>query len=468
MLKHKTPLVIGGVAIFTLLVISGNVILGSFAGSLQNAGFAQLVASTNEAKPKTDLPKPTPTTPPSLKLPAPQVLLKNAALEQLPKLIDYAGSKVPEDLVNLYKGTELKQTLKSSSEDLAKMVVAGNLSNTEFEAALRDVFGTATTDTATFANGLMDKYNLKNIAVTLANDPTNTKAITDAIKQEVQDYAKEEINKLANQAIGKMFPVLEGVEIDFTKLDAKSLKSSMRSMVINAMAQSYLGPEYVAVYMVVSTVCPKCMVAAHAELRRFDKNYLQPATGKIADEWDRFEDRLKASSAKFGQQISAEIARLKDRVAAELKRQKQQVELEARRNEVRFQEQLKRAQDSRVGQEVERQLNDIADASTVVVTRAQAEAQREFDDVSKEATRLGKRAEAEVKRQISDVKTELKTVTAKAKTALMQNVKSVANQAQKAKEKVEAELKRAAEKVQAELNRAKETVKKWGKKLKCC
>lgn len=403
--------------------------------------------------------------------------LRNNLAQQAPKLVEYAGINVPENLATLYKTTSFKETVKDTTEKLGSMVLTGNITDTQVENALRGVFSTATTDTAVFAANLMDKYNLKNVATIILKDPKNTKAIKEMVGQEIQKYAEQEINKLANQAIGTIFPALQGIEFDFANLNSKTLKSTLRSAIVNAMAQSYLGPQYVAVYLAVSTVCPSCMEKTHAELRRFDKNYIQPATEKIGDEWDRFEDRVKAESARVGKQISAELDRLSNRISTELERQRKQVEAQAQRAKEQFQDELKRAQDSRIGKEIERQLNDISNGASRGIDKAQAELQRELNDVVKEADRHGKRVAAEIGRQVADAQVQIKRLGTSAKSELQREVKSVTNEAQRVKERVEAELKRAAdrveaeakraaEKAQAELDRLKAKAKKYKKKLR--
>lgn len=395
-----------------------------------------------------------------------QQQLKKEAKARTPELIDYAGSKVPVQLVNLYKGTDLKHTVQDTTEKLSQMVVAGNISNTQVEEALRGVFSTAATDTGAFTAGLMDKFNLKNAATILLSNPKNSKEIKEAIGEEIKKYAEQEMNKLANQAIGAIFPALQGVQFDFTDMSTKNLKSTLRSAIVNALAQSYLGPQYVAVYLAVSTVCPPCMQKTHAELRRFDKNYIQPVTENIGDEWNRFEDRVKAESERVGKQISAEWKRLNDRVSAELDRQRKQVVAEAERTRQRYQAELKRAQDSRIGKEIERQLNDIENQASRVINSANAELQRELDYVLRESTKLGKKVGAELRREVADAKNTLRSLASNTRMELKKEVKSIANQAQDAKDKIEAEAKRAAEKVQAEAKRAANKVKAEAKRFK--
>lgn len=238
-------------------------------------------------------------------------------------LANYASQKIPDELLKLYPETDIANTVGKSMEKLDKFVLSGSISETKVEEVLREVFSTAATDTGEFAVNMLGKESIRNFAEILIKDPKNTKAIKAAIENEFKNYAKQEANKLANQALAKLVPAFAGVEFDFTKpINSKTIKSTLRSMIINAMAQSYLGPQYVALYTVVSIACPSCMVKTQAELKRFDKNYLQPVTGKIANEYDRFEDSLKAESKRIGNQIKAELNRLKGRVSAELDRQK--------------------------------------------------------------------------------------------------------------------------------------------------
>jgi len=247
------------------------------------------------------------------------------------KQVNYLGVMTPENLVNLYKGSDFKQTVKETTENLGKMVIAGKISEAQVESVFHEVFDAAKIDTSIFAKGLLDKYSLTNIAVSVLKDPKNIDAIKQEIGKEIQKYAEQEMNKLANQAIGTMFPILQGVQFDFTEMNSKTFKSTLRNTIVNALAQSYLGPEYVAVYLAVSTVCPTCMEKTHAELRRFDKKYLQPGTEKIGEEWGRFEDRVKAESERVGKQISAELKRAADKVKAEAARAKEKVKAEADR-----------------------------------------------------------------------------------------------------------------------------------------
>lgn len=382
-----------------------------------------------------------------------KVLKKKTSVEQIirkqtPKLVNYAGSKVPKDLLDLYSVTDIQQTVKDTTNNLSKMVIAGSITETQVEGVLRDVFSTASIDTGIFATGLMDKYSLQNVAVIILQNPKDTKALTAALKQEIEAYAEQEINKLANQALATMFPIFQGVQIDFTNLSSKTLKSTLRSTIINAMAQSYLGPQYVAVYIAVSTVCPSCMEKTHAELRRFDKKYLQPGTEKMGDEWGRFEDRVKAESERVGKQIADEFNRLRERISAEFNRQKEQVESISKKTLELYQDQLKKAQESRIGKEIERQLTDIYNAEVKLIDIQIAEFKRQLDDFLKAEEYITKQ---EIKILVTQFYTAeidaLKSIGTKAKNELKREVKTVADAAQKAKEKVEAELKRVAKRL---------------------
>ena len=371
-------------------------------------------------------------------------------------LAEYASREVPEALLKLYPETDIANTVKKSTEKLGKFVLSGSISGIKVEEVMREVFSTAVTDTGEFAINMLGKESVRNFAEILIKDPKNTKAIKAAVENEFKNYAKQEANKLANQALAKLVPAFAGVEFDFTKpVNSKTIKATLRSMIINAMAQSYLGPQYVALYTVVSIACPSCMVKTQAELKRFDKNYLQPVTGKIANEYDRFEDVLKAESKRIGNQVKEEFNRLKGRVSAELGREKKQVVAEANRANEHFNAELKRAQDSKIGKEIERELTDYYETVGGTIDRFGQEMQREYEDVAAEGERVAKRYVAELRREINSAKNELNRYVSNTKNQLKKQVKTVAGQAQSFKNKVEAELKRAADKVKAEASRIK-------------
>lgn len=380
-------------------------------------------------------------------------------------LAEYASREVPEALLKLYPETDIANTVKKSTEKLGKFVLSGSISETKVEEVMREVFSTAVADTGEFAINMLGKESIRNFAEILIKDPKNAKAIKAAIENEFKNYAKQEVNKLANQVFEKftssiLGPAFAGVEFDFTKpINSKTIKTTLRSMIINAMAQSYLGPQYVALYTVVSVACPSCMVKTQAELKRFDKSYLQPVTGKIANEYDRFEDVLKTESKRIGNQVKEELNRLKGRVSAELGREKGQVVAEVNRANEHFNAELKRAQDSKIGKEIERELTDYYETVGGTIDRFGQEMQREYEDVAAEGERVAKRYVAELRREINSAKNELNRYVSNTKNQLKKQVKSVASQAQSFKNKVEAELKRAADKVEAELKRAADKVK---------
>lgn len=377
------------------------------------------------------------------------LVVKNA-----PKLIKYAGKMLPKNLVLPYRDTDVKQTVLDTASGLRSIIIEGDISNTKVEGVVRDLFGSAVADTGVFATEMMTKYNLQNVAKTILKDPKNAKAIGAAVQAEVENYAKAELNKLANQALGTFFPVLQGVQFDFTNLNSKTLKSTIRSAIVNALAQSYLGPQYVAVYLAVSTVCPPCMQKAHAELRRFDKNYIRPLTDSVDAEWGRFEDRVKAESARVGKQISAELNRLKDRVGAEFTRQREDVQAELNRAKTKFNAELERAKQSKVGIEITRELTGIQNEAVREFNQAKAELEREYRDVAAEAKRVSKRVGAEIQREINDQLTAMKKLGNSARNELTREAKQVSEKAKEVKNKIQAELKRIADQAQAALNKA--------------
>lgn len=371
-----------------------------------------------------------------------------------PKLIKYAGKKVPENLVNLYNGTTLANTSKSMAEKLKEITVEGNITGTDVEKVLRDTFATAATDTGNFASGLVQKYSLANIAKEILKNPKDKDIIAKAVQEEIKTYAEQELNKLANQALGQIFPIFQGVQIDFTNLNEKTLKATLRSAIVNALAQSYLGPQYVIVYMAVSTLCPPCMEKAHAELRRFDKNYIQPATEKIGDEWNRFADRVKEESARVGKQINAEWNRLKEKVSAEYDRTKEKISAETTRAKEKFDAELERAKNSKIGEEIGRQLNDAREEAERAFDKAKAELEREYKNIGAEAKRVGKRVGTEIQREINDRLSVAKKLGNSAKEELQREAKQYVEKAKKIKDKIQEELKRVEEQAKAALQKA--------------
>ncbi len=391
---------------------------------------------------------------------------KGATTIVLPKLIDYLDNKVPQPLVDAYKGTTLKNTVQDVTSSLNKMVLEGNMSNTQVEGVLRDVFSTALTDTNNFASELLTKHSLQNIAITILQNPKDLDALRKAAEDEIKAYAEQELNKLANQAIGALFPIMQGIQFDFTKMNKDTFKATLRSAIINALAQSYLGPGYAVAYMAVATICPPCMEKMHAELRRFDKKYLQPGTEKIGEEWNRFADRVSEESSRVGKQIAAEYERLKKRVSAEAQRQKEDVEAEAKRAEKQIKEQFEKAKNSKIGKEVEREFNDVIAAHNELTKKAVAEFNREAQDALEEGKRISIRMGKELEREVKQHLDIVKKAGSLAEKELKKEAKQLTNEAQRLKDKVQAELKRIEDKAKAEANRLKKKVKKAKKKLR--
>lgn len=451
------------------LVIAASLITTVSIGGIASAKRLTKKKTTTQQKGKSPVNKSDPSltieAPPSNEHPTgKKTSKKNATREKvvntvMPQVVDYLDRKVPADLVNLYKGTTLVETSNDVTKSLNKIITEGNITNTAVEDALRDTFSMALTDTNAFAGGFFTKYNLQNIATVALKNPKDIDAIKKAAQEEIKAYAEQEINKLANQALAAVFPVFQGVQIDFTNLNRKTLKATLRSAIINALAQSYLGPQYAAVYLAVSVVCPTCMVKTQAELRRFDKNYIQPLTDKAEAEWGRFEDRVKAESERVKKQIAAEYDRLKKRLSAELDRQRKDIQDEANRAKERFNAEFERAKNSKVGKEVERQLNDIATESQRTFDRANAEFNRETDDIINEAQRTSKRMAKELAREARQAEQTVKKASTAARDELKRENKRITNEAQRLKDKVQAELKRAASKAKKELKRAKKRLR---------
>ncbi len=390
---------------------------------------------------------------------------KEATAIVLPKLIKYLDNNVPQPLVDAYKGTTLKNTVQDVTSSLNKMVLEGNISDTKVEGVLRDVFSTALSDTNSFAGELLTKHSLQNIATTILQNPKDLDALKKTVEDEIKAYAEQELNKLANQAIGTLFPIMQGIEFDFAKMNKDTFKATLRSAIINALAQSYLGPGYAVAYMAVATICPPCMEKVHAELRRFDKKYLQPGTEKIGEEWNRFADKVSEESNRVKKQISAEYERLKKRVSAEAQRQKEDVEAEAKRAGKQINEQFEKAKNSKVGKEVEREFNDVIAAHSLIAEKAVAEFNREAQDALDEAKRVSVRMSKELEREVKQHINMVKNAGSAAKKELQKEAKQLTNEAQRLKDKIAEELKRAEDKVKAEANRLKKKIKKAKKKL---
>lgn len=232
-----------------------------------------------------------------------------------PSVMKLNGKVIPKDLYNLVKGANIEQTIQSVTGQINATVTKGTkLTNAQTEQFLQELFAQATTDTGNFAADLVSKYNITNLPVSVLRDNQARKQLQQTIKKEMENYAKQELNKLANQTITSFIPQLQGLNINWTNLNEKSVKASLRSMAVNALSQSYLGPQYVAFYLAFETFFPHEAEKVHKELRRFDRNYIQPVTSKIEDEWDRAVNKVKAEAKRVEKKVKAEAKRVKKKL----------------------------------------------------------------------------------------------------------------------------------------------------------
>lgn len=205
-----------------------------------------------------------------------------------------------ERIATLFQAQDQKVTTEETLKTINKMVKEGDkISQTQLESFAGDIFATATSDTEEFAEGVIEKFALKNLPLTLLANEGKMENLEKALKNELEAYAEEELNKLGNEVIAKVFPQLEGLNLNLTELNEDTLKRSLRSWAVNALTQSYLGPQFAVVFGTLEMLFPKEAEKVHAELRRFDKKYLRPATDKIGDEWDRATKKLKKAIDKL-------------------------------------------------------------------------------------------------------------------------------------------------------------------------
>lgn len=237
-------------------------------------------------------------------------------------IIKVNGARLPKELAKLYQGITLEKTIEDFTKDLNSLAKNGTpLTNTEAEKILRDLFSQATTDTGNFANETLEKYKLNNIIDIAISDPKSLRNLDKVVKKEIETYAKNELNKLGNQLITSFLPFNAGLNIDFTDLkNEKKLKAALREGIVNSLAQSFLGPQYVVFYIAFETFFPHEAEKVHKELRRFDKKYIKPATDQVEDEVDRFVERTKAETKRTGERIEKEGKRFEKRVKNEAKR----------------------------------------------------------------------------------------------------------------------------------------------------
>lgn len=293
---------------------------------------------------------------------------REAALE----LVKIGEKQLPDKLFELYIGTTFVNTTQDAIRDINKMLGQGaaKLGSATLEQKLLPIFDTAAKDSSEFAAGVLKKYSLQGLVDIAITKPESLKDVKNAVKNEIEQYAKQELNKLANQVIAQIIPELELLTIDFTKLDPKNLKASLRSMAINALSQSYLGPGYVALYVAFEMLFPKEAAKVHAELRRFDKKYLQPYA-------HAYEDAISTAVEKY----TAEVKRVGKRVGKELEREAKDAVKEAERL------------GKRTEKEIKREAEDV-----------KKEVKREATAVKKEA----KRVEKKVKKATKKLKKKLK------------------------------------------------------------
>ncbi len=255
---------------------------------------------------------------------AAKIEVEKKSREAALQLVQIGEQKLPKELYDLYTGTTFANTAQDAIRDINAMVSSGgtSLSNTVLEGKLQPLFDTAAKDSSDFAAGLIKKYSVESLVNIAITRPESLKDVKEAMKHEMEEYAKQELNKLANQVVAQIFPELAIVTLDFTDLNRKNLKASLRSMAVNALSQSYLGPGYVALYIAFEMLFPKEAAKVHAELRRFDKNYIRPYT-------DAYQDLISTSVEKY----IAEVKRVGKRVDKEIKREAEDVKKEVKRVE---------------------------------------------------------------------------------------------------------------------------------------
>ena len=232
------------------------------------------------------------------------------------KITEFTSNQANKYLSEIYKNTDLTATVQQVTDKLNSYITNGpKLTNSQVEESLRGIFGDAVNDTGAFAQNLLKSHNLQTLVNNCIAKPKScgTKESLDAlhaeIKAQIKEYAKQEVNKIANQVVDHFIPVLQGVDINFTDLNKKNIKANLRQIAINALAQSYLGPEYLIAYAVFETLFPKQAAQVHAELRRFDKKYLQPTTGAIQEGIDSAIEKTSAEAKRFGKRVDKEVNR---------------------------------------------------------------------------------------------------------------------------------------------------------------
>lgn len=267
---------------------------------------------------------------------------REAALE----MVKIGEKQLPGELFDLYTGTTFVNTTQETLRDINNMISKGTaaLPGSTLESKLQPLFDTAAKDSSDFAASVLKKYSLQTLMNTAIMKPESLKDVKSAVKKEMEEYAKQELNKLANEVVRQIIPELEILTIDFTKLDSKNLKASLRSMAVNALSQSYLGPGYVALYVAFEMLFPKEAAKVHAELRRFDKKYLQPYTNAYEDAITTAVDKYTAEVKRVGKRVEKEIKREAEDVKKEAERAGKRVEKEVKREAESVKKEVKRAE----------------------------------------------------------------------------------------------------------------------------
>lgn len=248
------------------------------------------------------------------------------AREAALNLVQIGEQKIPKELYDLYSGETMSNTVSEATKALNSLITDGKkFTDSQVEEKLRGVFSDATKDTENFATELTKKYALQGLVNVAIQNPKNIKNVQKLVEQEIKDYAKKEVNKLANEVVAAFIPELAGLTINFTDLNKKNLKASLRGMAVDALAQSYLGPQYVILYVTFEMLFPKQAAQVHAELRRFDKNYIQPLTDNIQDGINSAVTKIAAEANRTAKRIDKEIQRSAKKVSKEAKRLKKKL-----------------------------------------------------------------------------------------------------------------------------------------------
>lgn len=299
------------------------------ASSKTSSAFDAAAAMTLEAQPKKNnaINKKTPVRTITKKIKKTiDIEAEKRAREAALNLVQIGEQKIPKELYDLYSGETMSNTVSEATKALNSLITDGKkFTDSQVEEKLRGIFSNATKDTENFAAELTKKYALQGLVNIAIQNPKNIKNVQKIVEQEMRDYAKKEVNKLANEVVAAFVPELAGLAINFTDLNKKNLKASLRGMAVDALAQSYLGPQYVILYVTFEMLFPKQAAQVHAELRRFDKNYIQPLTDNIQDGINSAVTKIAAEANRTAKRIDKEIQRSAKKVSKEAKRLKKRL-----------------------------------------------------------------------------------------------------------------------------------------------